>query len=170
MRLTPAQIDTIQSTAQAVLGDDVQVWLYGSRLDEHRKGGDIDLLIESSQKASIMSRAKIKYQVETALQLPVDILMVQRGRAAGAFQTIARARAVRLKPPTWAHQTLQWPISGSFLAQNKKDKELFEALAAINERFAKLQDTLGAAMRHSLVLSGEQARVWLARVLAGCPD
>ncbi len=54
-------------------------------------------------------------------------------------------------------RTLQWPISGSHLALNKKDKELFEALAAINERFAKLQDTLGAAMRHSLILTGEQA-------------
>jgi hypothetical protein len=62
-------------------------------------------------------------------------------------------------------QTLQWPITGSHLAHNKKDKELFEALAAINERFAKLQDTLGAAMRHSLVLSGEQADSFI-KVLA----
>jgi predicted nucleotidyltransferase len=96
MRLTPAQIATIQSTAQAVLGGDAQVWLYGSRLDDQRKGGDIDLLIESSQKASIMNRAKIKYQVETALQLPVDILMVQTGQAASPFETIARKRAVSL--------------------------------------------------------------------------
>jgi hypothetical protein len=29
-------------------------------------------------------------------------------------------------------QTLQWPMDGSHLARNKKDKELFEALAAIN--------------------------------------
>jgi hypothetical protein len=62
-------------------------------------------------------------------------------------------------------QTLQWPMDGSHLARNKKDKELFEALAAINERFAKLQDTLGAAMRHSLVLSGEQADSFI-KVLA----
>jgi hypothetical protein len=54
-------------------------------------------------------------------------------------------------------QTLLWPMTGAHLAQNKKDKELFQALAAINERFAKLQDTLGAAMRHSLVLSGERS-------------
>ena len=30
MRLTPAQIATIKSTAQAVLGGDAQVWLYGA--------------------------------------------------------------------------------------------------------------------------------------------
>jgi hypothetical protein len=51
------------------------------------------------------------------------------------------------------------------LTQRKKDTDLFEALAAVNERFSKLQDTLGAAMRHSLVLSGEQADSFI-KVLA----
>ena len=54
-------------------------------------------------------------------------------------------------------QSLSWPLQGAHLLQHKKDNDLFESLAAINERFAKLQDTLGAAMRHSLILSGEQA-------------
>lgn len=62
-------------------------------------------------------------------------------------------------------QTIQWPLEGHYLALNKKNTKLFEALAAINERFAKLQDTLGAAMRHSLVLSGEQADSFI-KVLA----
>lgn len=60
---------------------------------------------------------------------------------------------------------LAWPVGGSMLQANKKDTDLFEALAAMNERFAKLQDTLGAAMRHSLLLSGEQADSFL-KVLA----
>jgi predicted nucleotidyltransferase len=102
MRLTPAQIDTIKSTAQAVLGEGTQVWLYGSRLDDQLKGGDIDLLIESSQKASIMARAKIKYQVEAALQLPVDILMAQTGQAVSPFAAIARKHAVPLTHQTQA--------------------------------------------------------------------
>ncbi len=53
--------------------------------------------------------------------------------------------------------SLSWPLQGEHLLKHKKDNDLFESLAAINERFAKLQDTLGAAMRHSLILSGEQA-------------
>lgn len=61
--------------------------------------------------------------------------------------------------------SLEWPLQGSYLATHKKDLDLFEALAAINERFAKLQDTLGAAMRHSLILSGEQADSFI-KVLA----
>jgi hypothetical protein len=60
---------------------------------------------------------------------------------------------------------IPWPIDGSGLESRKKDLGLFEALAAINERFAKLQDTMGSGMRHSIVLSGEQADSFL-KVLA----
>jgi hypothetical protein len=51
---------------------------------------------------------------------------------------------------------LDWPLDGEKLAHNPKDVALFETLAAINERFAKLQDTLAAAMRHTALLMGEQ--------------
>ena len=50
---------------------------------------------------------------------------------------------------------LTWPLTKEQLETQKKDVALFEALAAINERFAKLQDTLGAAMRHACILAGE---------------
>jgi len=60
---------------------------------------------------------------------------------------------------------LQWPLTATVLAENKKDVALFESLAAINERFAKLQDTLAAAMRHSALLMGEPAEHFL-KVLA----
>lgn len=60
---------------------------------------------------------------------------------------------------------LSWPLTAGALEQNKKSIDLFESLAAINERFAKLQDTLGAAMRHSVLLSGETGDTFL-KVLA----
>ena len=50
---------------------------------------------------------------------------------------------------------LTWPLTKKQLETQKKDVALFEAMAAINERFAKLQDTLGAAMRHACILAGE---------------
>ncbi len=46
MRLTPTQIDTINSTAQAVLGQGARVTLFGSRVDDQARGGDVDLMIE----------------------------------------------------------------------------------------------------------------------------
>lgn len=53
---------------------------------------------------------------------------------------------------------IDWPLSGDQLELQKKSVEIFESLAAINERFAKLQDTLGAAMRHSNALCPIQSR------------
>lgn len=49
MRLSPDQIQAIKTTAQDVLGDGVQVLLFGSRVDDSRKGGDIDLYIQGLQ-------------------------------------------------------------------------------------------------------------------------
>ena len=59
---------------------------------------------------------------------------------------------------------VDWPLDAMQLASRNKDIDLFEALSAINERFAKLQDTLGSAMRHAALLSGEPADTFL-RVL-----
>jgi len=50
---------------------------------------------------------------------------------------------------------LTWPLRVEEILGRKQDVSLFESLAAINERFAKLQDTLGAAMRHAALLAGE---------------
>lgn len=60
---------------------------------------------------------------------------------------------------------LPWPLEGDELARQKKDRDLFGCLAAFNERFAKLQDTLAAAMRHAHLLLGESAESFL-QVLA----
>lgn len=50
---------------------------------------------------------------------------------------------------------LSWPLQAKELQRRKRDVDLFESLAAIDERFAKLQDTLGSAMRHAALLAGE---------------
>lgn len=60
---------------------------------------------------------------------------------------------------------VEWPLEGQTLQARKKDTALFEALAAFNERFAKLQDTLGAGMRHATLLLGESTESFL-KVLA----
>ena len=81
MRLTPAQIDTIKSTVTAVLGEGVQVMLFGSRVDDAAKGGDVDLMIEvrqplpepalvSARIASRVSRAMHGRKVDVLLKAP----------------------------------------------------------------------------------------------------
>ena len=61
--------------------------------------------------------------------------------------------------------SVAWPLNGAGLKLRQKDEALFQALAAVNERFAKLQDTLGAAMRHTALLMSEPTSPFL-RVLA----
>lgn len=56
---------------------------------------------------------------------------------------------------------ITWPLKGPDLAARRKDSELFETLAAINERFAKLQDILALSMRHTALLMGEQSDTFL---------
>lgn len=49
MRLTPEQIAIIRQTAEEAFGPGVRVWLFGSRVDDQARGGDIDLLIRPPQ-------------------------------------------------------------------------------------------------------------------------
>ena len=49
MRLTPEQAAIIRSTAAEVFGSDARVWLFGSRVDDSKRGGDIDLLVQTTQ-------------------------------------------------------------------------------------------------------------------------
>jgi hypothetical protein len=92
---------------------------------------------------------------------PIHLLASQRQHLSGLLEAIQRC--VYFLHASDAR--IPWPLTGAYLEANKKGNDLFEALAAVNERFSKLQDTLGAAMRHSLLLSGEQADSFL-KVLA----
>lgn len=48
MRLKDSEIAAIRSTVQD-LDKDAQIYLFGSRVDDGKKGGDIDLLIMSAR-------------------------------------------------------------------------------------------------------------------------
>lgn len=90
-----------------------------------------------------------------------DILRAERMHLAGLLEAIQRCVYFL----NASDGRLSWPLTAATLEQNKKSIDLFESLAAINERFSKLQDTLGAAMRHSVLLSGETGETFL-KVLA----
>ncbi len=46
MRLTDSQIDAIRRLAREVAGDRARVRVFGSRLDDAARGGDLDLMLE----------------------------------------------------------------------------------------------------------------------------
>ena len=90
-----------------------------------------------------------------------DILDKQRQYLAQLLEAIQRSAYFLRR----SQDKVNWPLQGATLAQQSKDVDLFETLAAINERFAKLQDSLAAVMRHTALLMGEDPGNFL-KVLA----
>ena len=56
---------------------------------------------------------------------------------------------------------IPWPLTGNLLESRCSDFDLFDKLAAFNERFSKLQDSAAATMRHAALLSGEKTTTFL---------
>lgn len=62
MRLTPDQIAAIRRAAEETFGEGSQVWLFGSRVDDRRRGGDIDLLVRPARVGGAPDlRRKIRF-------------------------------------------------------------------------------------------------------------
>ena len=78
MRLSDYQKLKIKEAVSSVLGSDANVILFGSRVDDQQRGGDIDLLIESNRdiidyvSASCSIAAKIQMKLG---EQKIDILM-----------------------------------------------------------------------------------------------
>ncbi len=49
MRLTPTQITAIREVVHDQCGPESRVRLFGSRLDDTQRGGDVDLFVELDQ-------------------------------------------------------------------------------------------------------------------------
>lgn len=93
MRLTRQQRQLILSTTRRLVGADVEVRLFGSRLDDTRRGGDLDLLLVSPASISLLARAELKQALEESLQLPVDIVTYAQHTDPTPFQAIALKQA-----------------------------------------------------------------------------
>ena len=96
MRLSDQQIQSITNTIRQLVDAQASVYLFGSRLNQQAKGGDVDLLIESDEAVCFLQKAKIKMTLENQLGLPVDLICKSRAAAPTAFQAIALSKAVRL--------------------------------------------------------------------------
>jgi predicted nucleotidyltransferase len=72
MRLIPKEVDIIKKVVLSELSDGI-IYLFGSRLDESKRGGDIDLFIISKAK-SYEKKLHLKAKLKELLHKPVDIV------------------------------------------------------------------------------------------------
>lgn len=100
MRLTPAQVQIILGTVQDYAGSSAQTSLFGSRLDDQARGGDVDLFVETPAPMSLLDRARLQLALETRLELPVDVIVHSPEAPVSPFQQLARLRAQPLSLPT----------------------------------------------------------------------
>ena len=142
MRLTAEQKRTIREPVDDFLGGGAELFVYGSRLNDEARGGDVDLLVRTAQPVDMLDQARLHARLEEALQLPVDLLFCGRRSRDDAFQTDdlradATARGMRLsllqesrghladlleasQRCAWHLQAgsarMHWPLTGELLA------------------------------------------------------
>lgn len=64
MRLNKTEIEIINKVARKHFGQDTKVFLFGSRVDDLKKGGDIDLLIKNKDESCLSLEAKVCFLAE----------------------------------------------------------------------------------------------------------
>ena len=98
MRLSEDEAAVITAALHHEFGEDAEVWLYGSRTDDRRRGGDIDLFVEAACSRPLAER-RLRALVEMKRALgerKIDLLVHLRGEDWTPFQRLARERGVRL--------------------------------------------------------------------------
>jgi len=93
MRLSDDQIRNLRKTVMSLIKDVTEIRVFGSRLDDSRKGGDLDLVVESEQRHGIIQKADLKIALERVLGLPVDVLLVTRNGAQSVFERLAMSKS-----------------------------------------------------------------------------
>ena len=86
MRLTPQSIAAITQAAQ--------VWLFGSRIDDSARGGDIDLYVQTNQVLS--NRVSAACQISAQIQQKIDVVLKDANTPAAPIHQVAQEQGVRL--------------------------------------------------------------------------
>ncbi len=66
MRLTKEAANSIRQIVNQACAD-TEIWLFGSRVDDRRKGGDIDLYIETGTEMPMMEQLRLMSRLQRAL-------------------------------------------------------------------------------------------------------
>ena len=98
MRLDAGEVKAIKSAALHAFGPDAVVRLFGSRADDDRRGGDIDLHIEVSPEIDAWD-ARVRFENNLFARIEeqrVDVVIRKRGEAERGIDLVARRDGVVL--------------------------------------------------------------------------
>lgn len=99
MRLKQRDVDAIRLATRAAFGDSASVSLFGSRLRDDLRGGDIDLLIEADPNGeSEWRRVGVFRDIlfRHIDEQKVDVVLIERGKPLTPFALMVRPDAKRL--------------------------------------------------------------------------
>ena len=92
MRLSQDYVDTIRVTAREVFGPDAVVRLFGSRADDSKRGGDVDLHVALPRK---LEDWHSKYRFINLVQdrsdddRKIDLILHEAGQPLGSIDKVA---------------------------------------------------------------------------------
>lgn len=98
MRLSEEEKEAIKGAVRQVFGEDAIVRLFGSRVDDRRKGGDIDLHLEvPKDKGSLADELRFQLELLKALgERKVDVVLYPQGVAVKPIDEIALRTGIQL--------------------------------------------------------------------------
>jgi len=94
MRINPEQVELAVRVIHRYFAD-AAVWLFGSRVDDNRKGGDFDFYVETSQTDIALAVARARGDLTDCLGMKVDLAVNNHTGDKPIFR-IARASGIRL--------------------------------------------------------------------------
>jgi predicted nucleotidyltransferase len=99
MRLSQLDQETIHATVAELFGADAVVHVFGSRVNDSARGGDIDLLVQSPEPVPDRRRKALQLVARLQLRLgdqPIDVLVLDPETARTPFHEEALRSGVRL--------------------------------------------------------------------------
>jgi predicted nucleotidyltransferase len=99
MRISTQARDAIVRTTSELAGAGARVHLFGSRLHDHLRGGDIDLLVECPQSVvrPVWLAAQITARLQRTLgERKIDVLLIDPSTVLEPVHRVARAEGVEL--------------------------------------------------------------------------
>jgi predicted nucleotidyltransferase len=99
MRLTETQIDRIRRIVAEMASPGTPIRLFGSRVDDAGRGGDVDLLIDlpHAVDSPAMLGSRIAARISRSMDgRKVDVVVAAPNLREGALHLFARARGVLL--------------------------------------------------------------------------